>query len=1047
MRSFIDFFIRKRITTIMAFCAVIIFGCISLVRIPSALMPPTEKKGVTISVRYPGQSPWRIERLIVIPIEEAISMVGGIESIVAACKEGEAKLYVTFAEGVDMKYKTVQLREKIDPVRAGFPRDVDEPEIYGSSGDDRPVMIITLRSASMSINALRELAEKRYKKLFERVEGVSEVAVGGGVKREIEIAVLENRLVSHGISFDRVMKAIQMNNFTIPAGTVGSRSEHSLLIDGKYKSLDDIRNTPILATKAGSPVLIGDIAVVNDYAGRREELSRINGTENVSIYIMKVGTANAIQVSEQVRSVVGGLTDGRLTVDITYDQAEFIKRAIHNLTESCIIGIVLASIVLFAFFRSAREALPVMLAIPFSILPVFIYLYFRGMSLNVISLSGLALAAGMVVDSGIVVLDAINKRRSAAIVTKGTRGRPGAPEPIVDTCREATAIVARPIFASTVTSVCIFVPLSLFGGKNMGLYRDMAGSVIVALVSSFFIALTLIPLAASYCIGYDSKRLSRIGLLRSAGTIARRFKKLSRVARALRAGHAVAGAVKQRTKSLPPYGVTIHRLFNNRKILTIAIVLFLAVLVFLSSFLKEEFLEPLESNEIYATVELPSGTSLDETARITESVEKTVRGERAIRELSSKVEKGHADLIMKLDDGTNKLKIIDALKKRLAGTTEAFVFFQEERSSESSRELDLEITGPDVAKIREIARDLSQRLSTVGGIDDVVLRFKEGRPAIEVIIDSKKAMETGLSSGTIGDFVRSSLFGPVSSKFVDVAEVDMRCRMLVDEAALIDRLPQLKVISGNGKAIPLGEVASFKRTEAISTVSRKDRQRMETITVKLGPHDIRTFVKKADRIIAGIQMPAEYHVNYGDSLKNLFASKKEMLLAIVLAVILVYMVVASIFESFLVPLIVLAAIPLSLIGVLFAMIAFGRSFNISVYMGMIILVGIVVNNAIVLIDAMEKKRLAGERHDLNGVISIARLRIRPIAMTTLATSLGLLPLLFGGSGGSLWRGFALTVIAGISVSGILVLYIIPVAYHVVINRSQLSKSVAKSVSR
>ncbi len=1042
MREIVRFFITRKITTLMLFAAVLVFGCLSLARIPTALLPAAAKNRVTIAVRYPGQSPQRIERIIVMPIEEAVSAVGGITSMVAACKEGEARIHLAFAEGADMKYTTVQLRERIDPVRANFPRDADEPEIYGASADERPVLIVTLRSDTLAIDALREIAEKRYKKLFERIEGVSEVAVGGGVKREIEIAVREDRLVSHGIGFDRVMRAVQLNNVAVPAGTIGERREHALVIDGKFRTLDELRATPILATAAGSPVLLGDIASVRDYAGRREEFSRRNGAENVSLYLMQTGAANCLELSRAVRDALRAATDPRIQIDIAYDQAEFIGRAIRNLAASCVAGIALASLVLFVFFRSAREALPVMLAIPFSLLPVFSYLYFSGMTLNVLSLTGLALAAGMAVDSGIVVLDAINKRSQEA--RGAARNGLLSPDAMNTICLDATADVAGPIFASTVTSVCVFVPMALFGGPALGLFRDMAGAVIVALCSSFFSALTLIPLAAALAHRFDVALIINTLPFGALRRLARRVG----TARPFAAVHAIALRIVARTNAcrtaLPQYEDLMERLLRNRVRAALSVAMILAALLFLSSFLREEHLDPLESNELSATVELAAGTSLEETARVVGNIERTIRAERAVRELSTKIEKGRADLIATLRDGTDKRRTTRDLKRRLAGTTDAFVFFQEERAGESAHELDFEIIGADVEQIREIARDLAARLSALGGSEDVVLRFKEGRPAVEIVVDSGKAMESGLSAGVIGDFVRSSFHGPVASKFVDAHEVDIRCRLQADEARVIERLPALPIITAKGAAVPLGELASFRNASAITTIWRKDRARMETLTVTLGDTDLERFVKRADAVIAAMPLPAGYRIDYGDSLANLRRSKKELLGALALAVLLVYAVVAALFESTLLPLAVLAAIPLSLIGVLAALVAGGRSLNSSVYMGMIILVGIAVNTAIVLIDALEKERRASGHIDFPAIVSVARRRIRPVAMTTLAATLGLLPLLFGGSGSSLWRSFALAVIAGLAASGVMVVYAVPIAYHAVRGGRQMSRMVSKS---
>ncbi len=1021
MEKFISFFIQRKITTLMFFLVVIILGLVSFTRLPTALMPGTDKKGLTISVRYPGQSPWRIERIISKPIEEAISGVGGIYSMTALSKEGEAKIYVTFEDDVDMKYKTLELREKIDPVRAYFPRDVDEPEIYGYSPDEKPIMIISMKSETVPIREQRELAEKRLKKIFQRVEGVSEINIGGGVRREIEVSVHDDRLITRGIGYDKISGRIQESNFSLPAGIIGEEEEYSILIDEKYKSIEDIKNTTLYSSKNGSVVLLKEMADIKDYAGKHEDISRIDGTPNVSLYIQKTGSAGVMDVAKALRSELKNIKLKDVELKITYDQSEYIKIAIDNLVTSCIFGILLASIILYLFFRSIRNSIPVLLAIPFSLITVFIYMYFNKMSINVISLSGLAIAAGMVVDNGIVVLENINTS-----VKDKSNTSPS------ELCSKGSFEMARAIFASTLTTVCIFIPIILFSGKTQSLYSDMAGAVIVALIASFFLAITMIPSLTSLLLEKKDVKIGSHLKERLQELILKLLCKLpaKKIQDRIKS---LYGPLRERAKKLPSYEQIMEGAFNREKKIYIALTLLFIIALFLTTIMKKGYMDPLMRNEIYASVELPSGTNLNETSIIVSKIEKILKEHKSVSEVSSKVEKWHADLIIKIDKKSDKTAIIKTLKTTLQAEKslnrdKAFVFFQEDRSSESSKELDIEITGPEIEKIRKIAKDLAARIGTLNGVDDVVLRFKEGRPEYDIEISSKKSALTGLSSGEIGDYVRNALFGPVSSKYLDMGEVDIRTRMKVDEKKAFDTIPSLRVVSADGKAIPLSEVAEFKETTGITTIWRKDKSRMESITVKLNDSDIETFAVKVEEEAMKLNLPTDYHIEFGESLKKMKESKKEMIIGVILAVLLVYMVIAGIFESLLLPLVVLISIPLAVIGVLLTLMIAGKTLNLPVYMGMIILVGIVVNNAIVLIDTIEKKKNIGTIDD-TVIIEASKSRIRPILMTTLTTVFGLAPLLFGGEGSSMWQGFALTVIIGMLFSTVFVLVIIPLVYR------------------
>ncbi len=1021
MNSFVAFFIERKITSLMLFLSVILSGLLALWNTPTSLMPPTEKKGLTISISYPGQSPFRIERIITKPVEQGICEVGGIDSLVSMSQEGESKIYVTFKDDVDMKYKIVEIREKIDPIRAMFPRDVHEPSIYGYNSDDKPVMIITVTSSEIPIDELREIAEKRLKKIFERIEGVSEVAIGGGIKREIGVFCHDDRLVSHGINFRKINSALHDNNISLPLGTCGIEKEYTIYLDEKYRTIDDIKSTPILTTKVGSVVSLDQIADVRDYAGTREDISRIDGIENVSLFIQKVGTANIINVCRDIRKEIDTLKNNKIKTVITYDQSEYIENSLSDLIESCIIGMILSSVVLFIFFKSFKNAFPVMLAIPFSLLSVFIYMYLNNITINIISLSGLAIATGMVVDNGIVILANIRYR----IEEKKQK-------PTIRLFIESTAEMSKAIFASTLASICIFIPILLFSDNTRSMYSDMAGTIIVALASSFILAVTLIPSMSSYLYQVTYRGTARFKGIKKIVSLCFETIRLFKIYRILYSNYQKVLTIIEKR---PSYRTVMLWAFSNQKKIYITLIILLALSVAGGILMRKEYIEPFEKSEVYASIDVPSGTNLEETSRLVKDVEQSLKQDASVKSISAKIEKWHADLIIRLKKNHTGASAVQSLKKRVSHNqvSGVFVFFEEDRSNESSNELDIEITGPDIQQIRTLARKLSSLLAGMAEVDDVVLRFKEGRPEFAINIQQHKAALNNLSSGEIGDYVRSAIFGPVATKFIDMGEVDIRARLSSGGNDFFESISYMPIITNDKKTLPLGEIADFEETVGITTIWRKDKVRMESITVKLKTGDLENFSIKAKKEIDAIHIPQDYHVDFGESLKKMTDSRKEMYSGILIAILLVFMVVAGIFESFILPLIIIIAIPLAAIGVFLTLIVFGKSLNLSIYMGLIILVGIVVNNAIVLIDTIEKNKTKGTIND-EDIIESAKSRIHPIMMTTLTTSLGLLPLLFGGSEGSIWRGFSMTVISGLAFSSVLVLVLIPTVYRDIFNR-------------
>ncbi|MFW5770031.1 MAG: efflux RND transporter permease subunit [Spirochaetota bacterium] len=1042
MKQVVLFFVQRKISALMLFLVIFLAGIFSIQHIPTSLMPSAETQGITISIKYPGQSPWRIERLITKPVENAIGPIGGISEILSSSRDDESKIYVMFQAGVRMKYKSFEIRDRIEPVRSNFPRDVQEPAIYMHTNDNSPSVILHVTSDVYSLNELREITELKLKKQVERVNGVSEIMIGGGTRREIQVRVRPGRLLSHGLTLQHVMDCLQQNNFVSPGGTLSNTETYgkdfSIMMNGRFQSIDDIRNTPVLSASSGSPVLLKDIARISDYSGKKESIARVNGKEHVSLYIFKTSTANPVTVSQHIRKLLSNRNIDNLTISTGYDQAEYISKAVKNLMTSCVLGILLAVIVLFIFLRRIEITLPIIIAIPFSLLVVCCYLYFSGKSFNVITLSGLAIAAGLVVDNSIIVLENIQKHVA------------GVRSPTGNSIADASYSVFKALLASTLTSICIFIPVILFRDAYKSIYGELAGTVIVALLASFAVSITLLPSLFSFLSDNTFQKITahaRKGYIHVRAIFpCSALWKLPFINPGPQSPvYTVKKRMMQLYKRIPSYESTLLLCFQNSKKYAIrGIILVILTVIIGGTGIKKGNLSINDSRDIMATLEMPSGTSLEATSKKAVLLESRFEQIENVTDVSVKVEKSSADFVIKTHHTADKKSTTKLLKTSTRDITNGSVFFQQDDSSGYSDSIDMEISGPNINVIRDITRRLAAAINPWHGIEDVILRFKEKRPELHIMIDRDKTAATGLSMAQAGSVIRNSLYGPVATKFIDRHEVDIRAELDIDDKNKIHQLAGIHLPVPEDKQVPLGAVAGFNTTTGLNMIWRKNKVRMEALTVNHDGLDMQSLVNRIQNTVDTMNIPSGYHVSFGQSIEKFTSSQQSIRISILLAILLVYMVTAAVFESITLPLLVITAIPFSAIMVILTMALTGLSLNFSTGMGFVVLIGIVVNNAIVLIDTYQVN-LTDNTITKENIITLSRSRVRPVMMTTLTTTLGMLPLLFTSQGSTLWQGFALTIITGLTGATVLVLFVIPVGYYYLKKSPQRPRDTEKNV--
>ncbi len=995
-------FLSRPVTILMIFSLVILFGIISFLKLPVSLLPEQKTPWVSIIIEYPGVSPQKIETLITKPVEEKIATISGIKRIESVSEEGKTRINVQFDISKDINFAILDLRERVDIVKSTFPREVQEPQIIKYDPSQFPVFILSLSSKKLNIQKLREIAELKLKKRFQRIDGVSEVFISGGLQREIHVDVDLDKLLARNIDIQTLFREIQFANIYLSSGNIfKNKYTIPLLAPFKYTSIQQIADTVILAPSSGKIIKVKDVASVKDTHKERDSISRVDLKQKVSIYIQKSGIANTVKVVQNIKEEIKKLKTlfPEIQFDTVYDQAKFIKSALHQVESSVIIGSIFASIVLFLFLKSLKSTFLVAISIPVSIIGVFIFLYLKKMSLNVFSLSGLAIAAGMVVDNSIIVLENIFAKKDIP---------------------SAVSIVEKPILASTLTSIAVFLPIIFVSKEIQLMYGDITFAVIFALLLSLFTALILLPVLYNLLLNFKFPSFSTLKsyLINMKKNLFPQ-NKLSKL---------------QFSPQLTYKKLLEKALDNHKKLLLFA--LFIIILSFsLLPSIPQEYINPLDPGHINIFVELPSGFNLNETDKKTKKVELILKKHfnNLIKRISTRIEKAHSTIVVELkkDRNISSREFIEKAKALTSNIKDADIIFTEPSGSShiAKNEVTIYLLGDDSDRLRSLAHSLAKYLNSIKYVSEIIFHFKDPQEQISIFIDRERASLYNLSSTKIASYLRELIYGPVTTKFFDKdKEVDVRVKLDKKYLKNLSDLKNLFIKNNNGILIPITSVASIKKTKAPSRIYRLNKHRSVSFSLKYFDVDLNTMVNLIKNKLANYPFPENYYFEFGENYKKMVENRNQMTYAIILAFIFIYIILSAIFENFLYPFIIIFTIPLAIASVFLTFFITHTPLNIAVYIGLLMLSGIVVNNSIILID--QTNRLLEKNMSIkNALISAASSRLRPILMTSLTTILGLLPVLLNkGEGSNLWHPLALTVISGLFFATLLTLFVIPAFY-------------------
>ncbi|MDN5300864.1 MAG: hydrophobic/amphiphilic exporter (mainly bacteria), family [Thermoanaerobacteraceae bacterium] len=1015
--------VKRPVAAFMAVLVILILGFVSLSKMQVDLLPDIQLPTAVVVTTYPGASSEEIETMVTKPIEKEIAGVENIKSISSSSESNVSMITVSFNWGADLDTATTDIREKVDMVKKNLPDDADEPIVIKFDPSMMPVLIYGMTGDRDPL-LMKQIAEDMIEKKLERVAGVSSVQVVGGVERQIRVLLSPQKMNGYGISIGQVMQVLAANNLNLPGGTVdyGSR-ELIVRTTGEFESVDEIKELAV-ANRQGAIVKLSDIAEVKDATEDIKTHSRINDYEGLRILIQKSSDANTVAVANGVKkeleAIKKELPKGIELYQIL-DQSDFINGSIKNVTSSAIQGGLLAVIVLYLFLHNFRSTVVIAISIPISIIVTFVVMYFSGITLNLISLGGLALGVGMLVDNSIVVLENIYHHREL-----GLNGMEAASVG----ANEVTLAIA----ASTLTTVAVFLPIVFVKGLAGILFKEMSLTITFSLLSSLIVAITIVPLLSSRLIKVTAAEEKKQGFL------ARIFDGMDRF----------YNSVDEK------YGKLLAWALGHRKIVIFAIVALLVISVAAVPLVGTEFFPETDEGRISINVEYPLGTKVEKTDELVKSIERIVASIPEVQMYSSQVgtdttksflgttgsgEIASMDVrLVQVSERKRSTKdVVEEIRQKIGEVPGAKIEINSattmstisSATSGSTKPVQVAIKGDDFATLENLAEKIKAIVKKVPGTRDVETSIDGGRPEVRIKVDKDRASYYGLDASQVAQTVRIAINGVEATKYrVAGTEVEVNVQLNELSRKTLEDLEGMTLMSPTGVNVPLRNIARFTITEGPNVISREDQERVVYVTADIYRRSLGDVTNDIRSAISSVNLPEGYSISFEGQNKEMTESFADLFQAMLLAVFLVYAVMAAQFESFLHPFTIMFAIPFCTTGVVFGLLISRRAFSLPAYIGIIMLAGIAVNNAIVLVDYINQLRAKGKTVR-EAIVEAGPRRLRPIMMTTLTTVLGLLPLALGiGEGSEIQAPLAVTVLGGLTVSTLLTLVVVPVLYSI-----------------
>ncbi|NBC26952.1 MAG: MMPL family transporter [Bacteroidetes bacterium] len=1078
----IDFSIRRKVTIAMFTVGILLFGIVSLSRLNVNLLPDLSYPTLTIRTDFEGAAPVEVENLITKPVEEAVGVVKGVQQVRSISRAGQSDVILEFEWGTEMNMANLDVMSKLDAIQLPLQADkpvtlrfdptldpivryalyYDEPSPGEDPTDQGRVDFASVQNdisspdAISRLKGLRVLADEQFKRNLESSRGVASVKVSGGLEEEIQVNIDQRRLSHLDIPIERVTQILGAENVNLSGGRLEEGSQQYLVRTlNEFQSVEQIQDV-VLARQDDRTVYMKDVAEVVQSYKEREAITRLNGSEAVEIAIYKEGDANTVavagQVNERMESIRDDLPEG-MNLEKVYDQSVFISSAVDEVKNAGIIGGILAVIILYLFLRNFWTTVIISVSIPVSVIATFNLMYGNSISLNIMSLGGIVLGIGMLVDNSIVVLENIARHREQG---KG----------LIEAAREGAGEVGMAVIASTLTTIAVFFPLVFVEGIAGQLFRDQALTVTFSLLASLVVAITLIPMMSS--IGGTKKEIPPLelrdpktragGMLRSArmflfytvpASISRGIRFLARwIARISRTLFSpfvyLFDKAYRATDSI--YSSMLRWSLNHSFIVLASAILIFGGSLTLVPKIGVELIPQLSQGEFNVEFTLPPGTPIEKTDAAMRTVQHYANDLEDIRttfavagtgnRMTANPDEGgenRGDLSVSLASGTSSsaeenvmeqmrgsLQQVPGLQYKF-GRPELFTF---------KTPVEIEISGFDLSNLKTAGHTVVRKLSANPRFADVKSTMETGSPEVQIKFDRDRAAALGIQVHEVAERVVHNIRGDVATRYSwRDRKIDVLVRAQQSDRASINELQQLIINPEAERPVPLSAIASVEVTNGPGEIRRVAQQRVAIVSANLNYGDLGEAADDIRQTLSETTLPTGIFAQIGGQNEEMSDSFRSMMFALALAVFLVYLVMASQFESLLHPFIILFTIPLALVGAILALYLTGTTISVVVFIGLILLAGIVVNNAIVLIDMINQMRQRG-MDKLEAIKEGGKSRLRPILMTTLTTTLALLPLAIGfGDGAELRAPMGITVIGGLMVSTLLTLIVIPVMYN------------------
>jgi len=1022
--------VRRPVTTILIFAALIVIGLYSLTQLPVDLYPEVELPFVGVVTTYPGASASDIESNITRPIEDMLNSVSNLKEMTSTSSDGLSVIFMNFEYGTNLDEASNDIRSNLSFIENYLPEDSEKPTIMKFNSSMMPIIFYAI-TAEESYRGLEKILDEKIVNPLNRIEGVGSVSLAGVPGRKVYIDVDPRKMEAYNLTIEQIGSILRAENMNMPAGYIEmGQNDYPLRIQGEFPESDVIKNL-VVSSYNGNNVYLKDVAMVRDTIRETKLDTRINGLQGMTMYVQKQSGGNTVKVTKEIEKTLAELTKDLPTdvrIEKLFDSATFIKDSISNLTETLLYAAIFVILVVLFFLGRWRATVIIIVTIPISLVVAFIYLFVTGESINIISLTSLSIAIGMVVDDAIVVLENITKH-----VERGSHPREAA--------IYATNEVWLAVIVTTLTVVAVFFPLTFVKGLTGVLFKQLGMLVSITIITSVFAAITLTPTMSALLLKWhpirkDAPFWTYDGSIRKALNWFDRF-----------------------------YEKTLRWALHHKTVVSLIAIVIFVMSMSLFFVVDTEFFPEADQSRITATIELQTGTRVDETIKTTDKIDELIRekypevnlvssstGSDEQAGFSSLFGAGGTHVItysMRLvpieEREKNVMTIAEEMRVELAKLPEIIDFTvstSESMSSFGSNTVDVEIYGYNIAETNIVAEELATKIRKIEGAKDVTISRDKSKPELQIILDRNKMISSGLNTAIVSSAVKNRVEGMTATRLRQSGdEYDVVVRFKESARSTLTDIENIGISNPTGNVIRLGEIADIKEYWSPPSIERKRRERIVSVSFTPYKRSLTELQVEVQKAIDETPVPSGVMVQISGAIEEQMESFMDIAFLIVVSLILVYLIMASQFESLKMPFIIMFSIPFAFSGVALALFITNTTLSVISGIGAVMLIGIVVKNAIVLVDFINLMRERG--NELYEAISISgRSRLRPVIMTSATTILGMLPLAMStGSGSELWSPMGVAVIGGLIFSTFVTLIIVPVVYAIFAKHGERNKNI------